>query len=47
MSNGSGGGGSNSGGGVDAFVRAIAKMVVSQLCEAIGFHALQCSMLKS
>lgn len=36
-----------SGGGVDGFVWTITKMVVSQLCEATGFHALQCSMLKS
>jgi hypothetical protein len=41
MSNGNGGGGGGiSGGGVDAFVQVVAKMAVSQLCEATRFHAL-------
>ncbi len=47
MNNDSGGGGGSSGGGVDAFVWVVTTMVVSQLCEATGFHALQYSMLKS
>ncbi|CAM6048896.1 unnamed protein product [Sphagnum compactum] len=47
VSSGSGGGGGSSGGGVDAFARAVAKVAVSQLCEATGFHALQRSAVET